>query len=245
MIDAHIPYRVVTDWKLSAESLEGLRAFIIPDAECLDDAALGVLEKWVDEGGRLVVTGPSGIREGTVGVFRRRTTSLLPPLTGIDVPRDLGSSIEAELTAPGVSLHRKLGEGTIVWTPDPVGMEYYLREKERSYRLSAIVHMVGRSALLDGHELSSKVGVFAWESEDKPTIFADLVNYDLDAESDAVTPAQDLRFRMRLPKGCDKVEATTLSPDEGTSASATVRDGWAVIHLPRLVHYASVKLAAR
>jgi len=32
LIDAHIPYRAVTDWKLNARHLSGLRAFIIPDA---------------------------------------------------------------------------------------------------------------------------------------------------------------------------------------------------------------------
>jgi len=232
MIDAHIPYRVVTDWKLSAESLEGLRAFIIPDAECLDDAALKVLVKWVDGGGRLVITGPTGIRKGTAGFFRRRTKSLLAPLVGADMRADASPTIHAN-------------HGTVLWTPDPVGMEYYLREKERSDRLSAIVQMVGRSALLDAREVSSKVGVFAWQSEDGKTIFADLVNYDLDAESDVVTPAQDLRFRIRLPQGCDEVEVTTLSPDEGTSASVTARDGWAVIQVPKLWHYASVKLRAR
>ena len=64
MIDAHIPYRVVTDWKVTRESLDGLRTFVIPDAECLDEPVLPVLTEWVRGGGRLVITGPSGARAG-------------------------------------------------------------------------------------------------------------------------------------------------------------------------------------
>ena len=60
MIDAHLPYRVITDWKLSCESLRGLRTFVVPNAECLDEPVLSVLTEWVRGGGRLVITGPSG-----------------------------------------------------------------------------------------------------------------------------------------------------------------------------------------
>ena len=85
MIDAHIPYRVVTDWKLTCESLRGLRTFVVPNAECLDEPVLPVLTEWVRGGGRLVITGPSGARAGTQGMFRRRDRSLLEALVGRDM----------------------------------------------------------------------------------------------------------------------------------------------------------------
>lgn len=42
LIDAHIPYRVITDWKLSKESLMGLKTFIIPNAESIDAMVISI-----------------------------------------------------------------------------------------------------------------------------------------------------------------------------------------------------------
>jgi len=243
VIDAHLPYRVVTDWKLHAAALKGLRAFVIPDAECLDDSALPLLENWVRAGGRLVVTGPSGRREGTAGCFRRRTNSLLSSLVGVDIASEAAAP---HGQAGGVTAHTgRLGRGTVVWTPAPVGMEYYLREKERPALLTQIAEMVGASPLLDGSGLSPRVGVFCWASPDEGARFADLVNYDLDADADRVTPVENLRFKIGVPRGWKDVEVTTLSPNDAAPATATVREGWAVVDLPRLVHYASVRLAPK
>ena len=139
----------------------------------------------------------------------------------------------------------RLGDGTVVWTSAPVGMEYYLREGERPARLAQITEMTGPSEFLDGRELPSTVGVFCWQAADGQTLFADLVNYAFDPEADRVTVAEDLRLRMRLPRGTTAVEVTTLSPDEGATATANIEDGWAAVQLPRLQHYASVKLVAR
>ena len=69
MIDAHVPFRAVVDWKLGPQSLAGLRTLVIPDARWLDDQVLSVLEGWVGAGGRLVITGASGTRRGTDGLF--------------------------------------------------------------------------------------------------------------------------------------------------------------------------------
>jgi len=244
MIDAHLPYRVVTDWRLNTKELAGLRVFIVPDAECLDDSALPALEKWVRRGGRLIITGPSGMRAGTAGFLRERTRSLLAPLVGMDLSTNAKGKPKA--SSGGSTAHvRNLGRGVVVWTPAPVGMQYYLDERQRPSRLPTMARMVGRSALIDGGNLSSTVGIFGWQSDDGKTVFADLVNYDLDAESDRVRPARNLRFRIRLPQGWQRVQAATLSPDDTPPATATTRDGWAVVDVPSLAHYASVKLMGR
>jgi hypothetical protein len=120
MIDAHVPYRVVVDWKLGPQSLAGLRTFVIPDAQWLDDQVLDVLENWVRAGGRLVITGASGTRQGTGGLFARRTTSLLAPLAGVDILENGGSSDVRR---------RDVGKGTVIWTPESVGNEYYASVK--------------------------------------------------------------------------------------------------------------------
>ncbi len=233
-IDAHLPYRVVTDWKLTPESLRGLRTFVVPSAECLDDPVLPVLTQWVEGGGRLVVTGPAGMRAGTQGMFRRRDRSLLEPLVGHDM-----SQTGAQVWT------RQLGQGTVVWTPAPLGVEYYLQHEQRSERLGQLVELIGPSPLLDGADLPSTVGVCCWQSADSRTLFADLVNYDFDAVADRVAAVEDLRLRLRVPPDTVDVAVTTFSPDGEPPATAQLADGWATLHLPRLMHYASIKLTTR
>lgn len=87
--------------------------------------------------------------------------------------------------------------------------------------------------------------MFCWRAADGRTLFADLVNYDFDAAADRVTVAEDLTLRIRLPQSTTDHEVTTLSPDEEAPATAKMEGGWATLHLPRLKHYASVKLVAR
>jgi hypothetical protein len=234
MIDAHIPYRAVVDWKVNAKSLEGLRTFIIPEAQWLDDSVLPVLERWVRGGGRLVITGPSGTRNGTTGLFAKRKTSLLSSLVGIEF---------AETAGPAGVHRRSLNKGAVLWTPEPAGMDYYVHESQRHNRLPAFVELVGDSAVFDGRQLPSTVGAFCWKSADGAAVLVDLVNYDLDAEADRLTPARNLTFRVPLATKSGRAEATTLSPDGLTSATVEIKGGWAVVRVPQLLHFASVKLS--
>lgn len=232
MIDAHIPYRVVTDWKLDRRRLSGLRAFIVPDAECLSDASALVLEQWVRAGGRLIVTGPSGVRYGPEGFFRRRSTSVLAHLVGSDLR---GTGIVA----------RQVGMGSIQWVSSPVGMDYYLRSADRQKMNASMARMVGHSGIIDTSGLPSTVSVSTWRSLDGSRVFADLVNYNVDPDADRMTPACQLAFRLRLPMGWHSATISAVSPDGVPSPSISLENGWAVIRMPELIHFASVRLSRR
>jgi hypothetical protein len=231
LIDAHIPYRVLTDWNVTRESLRGLRVFVIPDAECLDTPILAALEEWVRGGGRLVVTGPSGTREGTSGMFKRRESPLLAGL--------LGSAGNGGGSQP---LTVKHGGGTVVSTTASPGMDYYLKENERPSRLGQIAEMIGPSEHLDAPSLPSTVGAFCWKSPDSRTLFVDLVNYNIDPDADRITAAENIGFRIRVAQGTKEVAVKPLSPDDDARATATLVDGWATVQVPALRHFISVKL---
>jgi hypothetical protein len=227
MIDAHIPYRVITDWKLDAKALAGLRVFIVPDAECLNDRSVRVLEQWMRAGGRIVATGAIGEREGPSGHFRRRQRD---PAFGI---RYAGDAQNRQYST---------GKGRLDWIAAPLGMNYYLRAADRPALLPRLRDLVGPSTLADGAGLPVTVGLSLWRSEDGQALCADLVNYDLDADADRVRPAENLDFRVRLPIRWRGVRAVTLSPDGEAPADVRIENGWAVARLPRLIHYAGVKL---
>jgi len=105
-----------------------------------------------------------------------------------------------------------------------------------------MVDLIGRSELLDAVSLPTTVGVFTWKSKRDGTLFADLVNYNIDVDSDKLTSAENLEFRIRVPKGTIEVKAATLTPDRISPAEVRLDGGWAVVKLKRLDHFASVKI---
>ncbi len=57
MMKAHLPYRIVGDVGLRAEDLAGLSGVILTAAPALSDAACAALDRYVRDGGRLLVIG--------------------------------------------------------------------------------------------------------------------------------------------------------------------------------------------
>lgn len=231
LVDAHIPYRALTDWKVDADDLKGLKTFIVPDAEALSNRAARALEEWVRAGGTLLVTGPSGTRWGPEGSFMRRDLPVLADLVG-----------DPDRQAPQRVLRRTVGAGKVVWAPGPVGMEYYLRAADRPQLLPGMEELVGGSDLVDTAALPATTGLFTWRGAEEDALFADLVNYDLTADAEQVRPAQGLRFRLRLPPGWRGARAEVIAPDTPPQAQVTVAAGWATVRLDRLDCFASVKL---
>jgi hypothetical protein len=276
LIDAHLPYCVVTDWKLAAATLAGLKTFIIPSTECLDDTEVAVLEQWVRDGGRLLLTGPCGTRYSTGGRFARRKTPVVrrwfpdaarrvegpsgdmgparaaaagsdPSVPLGHVPGALPSRVEdrSPQAAPTKPLSCSLGRGSIHWSLEPLGLDYYVHETERAQRLPEIVDFIGRSDLVEVDGLASTVGLFLWQSPDGRAVFADLVNYNIDLATDQIAPATDLTFRLRLPGGWQNASIETITPDEMAPATVKVLDGRITVRLGHLVHYASLRMSSR
>jgi hypothetical protein len=77
----HYQWRVVPEWKLTAETLAGLKLLIIPNSEVFDPAAVPVLKAWVAQGGKLIIAGKSGARAGEKGNFQLLPA---PSLANID-----------------------------------------------------------------------------------------------------------------------------------------------------------------
>ena len=233
-IDAHFAYRAITDWKLTPTALETLKALVLPHAISLSDDAINAICRWTKQGGRLVLTGDVGsLYDPSRDFVARGTEDLFASELGVKHPA-LGLA----------DVHASTGTGSVVWTGDNPGSSYYLNHTRRTELLPAMVNQIGENSLVSAGNLPSTVGLFLWRSADRNELFADLVNYDLDADKDLVKPAVDLSFKLHVPAGWKSVRVETISPDHEAPAAAALDNGWASLRLPSLHHFASVKLSA-
>ncbi len=229
LIDAHIPYRAITDWKLTAAELSGVKTLVVPHALSLSDAAIDAIVTWVKAGGRAVISGAVGSLHAPSGWFAKR-------VDGQELAGRLG-------LISGQTV--RVGKGEAMLTPGNPGQDYYLKIDQRAGLLDDMKRWFGTRTWVSAETMPSTVGVFAWKAGDASTIYLDLVNYDIDLDADTLKPAQGLHFSVRLPVELAKaanLQVDTLTPDLTRPAKATFEDGVAEITLDRLTTYASIRI---
>jgi hypothetical protein len=101
LLNSHRPVDIVTDEWLGGESLSRFRAVVLPNSVCLPPAAVTALQAYVRNGGTVVATMETGLRDAT---GQKVGDELLWPGSGL---RWIGQL--ASLPAHGIS-----------WTPDDV-----------------------------------------------------------------------------------------------------------------------------
>lgn len=222
LVDGHLPYRVVTDWKVTT-SLAGIRALVAPHAECLSSAAMNAIEAWVRRGGTLIATGEMGARYGTDGAFERRSTSWF---------RRLASTGAATVS---------LGKGRVKRISGNPGADYFLLAADRPNLLGTMLADIGASTVLDGSRLPTTVGISCWRAR-TGAVQVDLVNYGIDTATDAVRPAGPLTFRVRIPGAWPGATARVLSPDPCAAKLVGRATGWAEVRVESLPIYAIVEI---
>ena len=269
MIDANMPFRAVTDWKLTDAVLGGLSAFVVPNAECIDDDALPVLRRFAEAGGRLVITGGSGMRYGTKGIFRRRSHSLLDELldgsatilpytseasrSGVKIfvegAEDIRQLTDAEEAAEETSAVRHeiriecpLGKGSVCYLSAPVGMNYFLNDAKREELLPVLVGAVGGYRTLTPVRMPFTTATSVWYNPEESSLHCDILNYALDVDSDTITPTGELVFRVSLPEGKTLKNCKLLTPEPGVAVSAEPADGGVLVRVSSVEVFATVKL---
>ena len=243
LTDAHIPYRYITDWKMNDQVLKSIKTLIVPNAEALDDDAVRMLETFVNNGGRLVMTGPVGLRHSFGGLLAKRSAAALSSLAGTDISGAKGVDPTLGSNVSGTIVSRNVGSGEVAWMARPIGYDYYfLNAAGRPGLLGDLTGFVGSAGIFDGGSLPLNVGSYLWKSTDGKTLFVDLVNYDIDAASDRIFDQGALNFRIRLPEGATSANAKAISPDGDFTVAAVVNGGYIDVTVPSLHIYTSVKI---
>jgi len=242
----HYQYRAVPEWKLDLNVLTNLKVLIIPESEIFtDDDVNQILYPWVTNGGRLIVTGVSGKRHDESGNFDVNSGGYsLEPLTGV-------SNISS---APSEDL-RTVGSGKVLYIKNNVGMNYFNASTipARTALLpnfdSAMDQVLGNNReltiLIPGTGVTSSVGLTVFEDPCTTSLFVDIVNFDLDLDTDLMTDTLTLNFTVMLPdwmKG--PLQAEIISPTSNPSFSINpVTTEKVEITVGPVRNYASVKIS--
>ncbi|AQQ72236.1 hypothetical protein SMSP2_02617 [Limihaloglobus sulfuriphilus] len=242
----HFQYRFVPEWKLSSEALDGLKVLIIGESEVFDgDDVSEILYPWVESGGRLIVTGRSGNRRGEEGNFAVNPAGYsLSMLTGVS---DISSAPASQLLS--------VGQGKVYYIKDNIGMDYYnAAALQRASMLSDFSNymdtiLAGTDAVIESSDsnLDENIGLTLYEDICGGKLFVDIVNYNIELETDKMTNTPPFTFDAEMPQWLEGKEFTvsTVSPDAVDAAFADAESipGRIQITAPSISFYASIVIS--
>jgi len=202
LTELHIQYRAMPEWKLTAEELAGLELLVLPNADVLDPADVtGVLEPWLNSGGRLVIAGDCGIYLGESGNF--------------------------DLNPAGSSVTSISGHANVTVLTGNLGMDYFLDYENRSaaQRAQFAAAIAGHTAQVST-DASHKAGVSLFTDEAAGRFFVDVNNVDVDPTTYVVTGTGAIEVEAVLPSWLQGklLAARVVSPGSPTVELLTPSD---------------------
>jgi len=239
-------HKVIVEWNLNSTALKKLKVFIIPEAEIFtENDANNILYPWVTNGGRLIITGISGNRRGEKNIFEINPNGYsLKNLTGV-------SNISS---APNEDL-RTVGNGKVLYIKNNIGLDFFAastlssRENLLTNFSSAMNQVLGNNreltVLIPGAGITNSVGLTVFADESASNLFIDIVNYNLDLDSDQMTDTPQLIFTVNLPEWIQgSLTAVVFSPQSSPPSIQinSVSIDRAEITIGPVQHYASVKI---
>ena len=114
LIQAKIPFRLITDEHLAELSSSNCKALILPDVECLSDEQLQTIQRYVTAGGGLVATEQTGNYDAW---RRERVQPGLKDIVEGQVQMHGGNAKSAEGKSAGQPQRKTVGDGRTVYIP--------------------------------------------------------------------------------------------------------------------------------
>lgn len=213
-------YQIVPEWKLDADVLNELKVLIIPESKVFDDADIPILQQWVNDGGRLIVTGASGKRHGEPEYFAINSNGYsLSPLTSVNA---ISPSTPSQLT-------QTFGAGKVLYIRDNVGLNYFNNEMSRDTLISdfrgymtTVLSRASSVILTVGSSFPTNVGLTTFQDLYAGRFFIDIVNYNIDADTDVVTQTQQLDFTVTKPDWMKNKPLSISTQTFGPSSIASI-----------------------
>jgi len=246
LIQSRIPFRLLFDDQM--DELSQVRTVILPESECLSDAQITALRRFVEQGGGLVATGDAGLYDE----WRRARPQ--PGLTGlIEGQAAAGRGVRSRRSVTAETRRKEAGKGRTAYLrqiafdgPLPA-MEPHFTISNRFWKLPANAQdLVAAIRWTLRDELPVDIGgppylvANVTHQTARRRIFAHLVNY-----RPRGGPLTQTNLHFRLPGGATVKSARFLAPDAEGAAALPVRPtaGGADVTVPRLRVYGVVEVA--
>jgi hypothetical protein len=237
LIESHIPFHLIFDEHLS--DLSACRVLILPDSECLSDAQLAAIRRFVEAGGGLIASGQAGLYD----TWRR--PRLRPGLEGLIAGQPEATAYEENVTysaAQGEPTRREAGAGRTVYFPGivypgelpafndnfTINNRYWYAPHNRA-AIAAAVAWAGRDTLPVELDAPRTVVVNLTLQSAARRLLVHLVNY-------ADDPVTKVAVRCRVPA---PGRVRLLSPDAPTVENLEFhyQSGAAAFGVPALKRY--------
>jgi hypothetical protein len=222
LTERHVAWRAVPEWQIDAEHLAGLKLLIVPHAEVFETDNGPALQAWLRGGGKLLLAGACGVRQGESGLFT-------PDLAGV-------------LTRLA---------GAVTRLPDDPGLPFYLADAQRPSLLAPVDEALAAAGFGPDQRLLTADGVPATVGltpHARPgAMFVDVNNTDLDLAADTIRPTPPLSVTVTLPADLrgKRLTARLLTPQApapGVTVGAEV-DGRVRVTCGRVELYGSIEIS--
>jgi hypothetical protein len=254
LIQGKIPFDILFDDQL--KDLSRYRALILPDQECLSDAQMGLIRKYVEGGGGLAATERTSLYDNW---RRRRNNFGLSDVFGTDAPKFFENlyTFSPKPAAPGQPagsrfVRHAAGKGRSVYIPavtpameKPSGAAMTSQYWKLPLNQQEILNAVRWAA--DGLTLEVKgpstLVAEPQVQEGEGRLLVHLLNYDTERHP----LVQGVEVQVRVPAG-KKVQAIKLnSPDsaESPALAHTEKGEWTIFTVPAIRTYSIAAIELR
>jgi hypothetical protein len=229
--DAHIPFNMlftgdgnVFPDTLTVEDLKKYKLIYLPHICGLSDRQVNILKDYLNQGGKLLITGGCGL---------------------FDEMRNMRPS------GPFDSLHSNPNVMYIQWESDvwedwiPYSDYKATRNPDmRNQIFNAIKNLLGGNLILETNA-SSTVGINTSFQPENNRLLVNFVNYDYHIENDTVTEQDNIHVKLKEPAGfnASTAESVYFSPDVGLEPMPlkySISGDYIEFTLPRLQTYSIV-----
>ena len=218
---------------VALKDLTRFKLVILPSVLVITADHLPVLEAYLKQGGRLLITGETGTFTGPKALLLPRDKDIITPLA-----------------------ERFPGQVTLIKTKP--GLAYHEDAKSSAPLHEALARSSDHRPVLTATHAPEHVGIYANRSQTSPGEFTiDLVNYHHDLPTDQITPVTrtDFTVTLQVPKlkSADQLTIESVRYDENAPNNTlrqplgtdhiSISEGLITVRIPPFTHYQVLRIS--
>ena len=218
---------------VTLKDLARFKLVILPSVLVMTADHLSVLEAYMKQGGKLLITGETGAFTGPQALLLPRTEDIITPLA-----KDFPGQVALIKTKPGLAYHEDPNKSAPLHEALAQSSDYH--------------------PVLTANNAPEHIGIYANQSQTSPGEFTvDLVNYRHDLATDDLTPVTHTDFAVTLQvpnlESTYKLTIESIRYDETAPTNAlrqglhaenvSISEGSVTVRIPPFTHYEVLRIS--